>query len=90
MSCILVRMAIQITVDLELCQGHGKCYLLAPKVFAPIEDDDWGMAEPIVGPLDDGNDPDGSLRKQAEIGQRACPESAITLTQTAAHEPSHS
>lgn len=77
MSCILTRMATQITVDLELCQGHGKCYLLAPTAYAPIKDDDWGQAEPIVNPIED----DGALLKQAELGARSCPESAVTLSQ---------
>ena len=73
-------METHITVDLDKCQGHGKCYLLAERVYAPIEDDDWGKAETLFASLDDSNDPDGSLRKEAVIGQRACPESAIQLS----------
>lgn len=77
-------MATQITVDLDACQGHGKCYLLAAEVYAPIEDDDWGRSRPLVGPLEDANDPDGALRKKAELGARSCPESAITLSTVSA------
>lgn len=79
-------MATHITLDLDRCQGHGKCYLLAPEVYAPIEDDDWGKAEALFTTLDDANDPSGSLREQAGVGQRACPEAAITLTVEAAAE----
>lgn len=79
-------METHITVDLDRCQGHGKCYLLADRVFAPIEDDDWGKAEALFASLDDGNDPDGSLRKEAVTGERACPESAIRLTTTETSE----
>ena len=82
-------MATQITVDLDKCQGHGKCYLLAPRVYAPLEDDDWGRAEAIVPPLDGSTDPDGSLLAQAELGARSCPESAISLSTTSTPEPSH-
>lgn len=76
---MLCGMATHITVDLDKCQGHGKCYLLAPEVYAPIDDDDWGKAEVLLSSLDESNDPDGSLRAQAGVGQRACPESAIAL-----------
>ena len=75
--------AQEISVDWEACQGHGKCYLLAPKVYAPDDDDEWGKAVAIVGRLDDVTDPDGSLRGQAELGRKSCPESAIRITTVA-------
>lgn len=73
----------EIQIDWDACQGHGKCYLLAPRVYAPDDHDEWGKAVALVGRLDDTTDPDGSLRKQAEIGRRSCPESAIRIISAA-------
>ena len=79
----------EVSVDWEACQGHGKCYLLAPKVYAPDDDDEWGRAAVLVGRLDDSTDPDGSLRKQAETGRKSCPEAAIRITTVASTTDAH-
>ena len=34
-------------IDLNACQGHGRCYNLAPTIFRPS--DDAGRAEVIPG-----------------------------------------
>ena len=40
---------VKVKVDLDLCVGHGRCYVLAPDVFAP---DDFGHCEIIVAEVD--------------------------------------
>jgi ferredoxin len=61
---------VKVCVDSELCVGHGRCYVLAPDVFAP---DDFGHCELLV------TDVDGVLADQARIGAENCPERAIFL-----------
>ncbi len=62
---------MKVTVDAEVCTGHGRCYALAPDVYAP---DDRGHCE-IVG---DGTVP-ADLHDAARLGRDNCPESAITI-----------
>ena len=61
---------MRVRVDPDLCVGHGRCYALAPDVFAP---DDFGHCEILV------TDVDGELAEQARIGAENCPERAITV-----------
>jgi len=61
---------MKVTVDPDLCVGHGRCYALAPDVFAP---DDFGHCEIIV------ESPEGALVDQARIGAENCPERAISI-----------
>lgn len=58
------------SVDLGACQGHGKCYGLAPKLFRPIDDD--GHSEYIGGPIEDDQ-----TAELAQRAQMACPEFAV-------------
>ncbi len=55
----------------DKCQGHGRCYALAPEIF---ESDDYGNAC-VVG---DGTVPDG-LEGQARLAADNCPEYAIVI-----------
>jgi ferredoxin len=64
------RGAVKVRVDPDLCVGHGRCYVLAPDVFAP---DDFGHCEIVVSVVD------GALAEQARIGAENCPERAISL-----------
>ena len=62
---------MKIVFDRAKCQGHGRCYALAPQVF---ESDDEGYAvllapEPV---------PD-ALRDQARLAADNCPEFAIEI-----------
>ncbi|MFP3900712.1 MAG: ferredoxin [Acidimicrobiia bacterium] len=62
---------MKVHVDRSLCQGHGRCYSLAPDLFEP---DDLGNSSEIG----DGTVPPG----QEDAARRAvanCPEYAITL-----------
>lgn len=63
---------MRVQVDEEACVGHGRCYALAPDVFAP---DERGHCELLV---DDGEVPP-ELEEQARVGVANCPERAITI-----------
>ena len=63
---------MRVSVDAALCTGHGRCYALAPQLFAP---DDFGHCALVVG---DGVVPNG-LEEQARVGRDNCPEHAITI-----------
>ena len=55
----------------DACQGHGRCYAMAPEVYTA---DDEGRGEVIDAEI--GED----LVEQARVGALNCPESAITLS----------
>jgi ferredoxin len=61
---------LKVRVDSGLCVGHGRCYALAPEVFAP---DDFGHCEILVEEVE------GALADQARLGAENCPERAITV-----------
>lgn len=58
-------------VDSEKCQGHNRCYALAPELF---DVDDFGQAV-VIG---DGSVAPG-LEDKARLAVANCPEFAITL-----------
>ncbi len=62
---------MKIIVDTEKCQGHNRCYALAPDL---VEIDEYGYATAIG---------DGEvlpeLEEQARLAEANCPEFAITL-----------
>ena len=62
---------MHISIDSEACQGHGRCYAMAPEVYTA---DDEGRGEVIDAEIGDG------LTDQARVGALNCPESAITLS----------
>ena len=63
---------MKLTINPELCQGHGRCYDLAPGLFG---DDDEGYGT-VLG--------DGTVSPEAEHDARLavlnCPEQAIELS----------
>jgi ferredoxin len=61
---------MKVTVDENLCTGHGRCYALAPDVFGA---DDYGHCVVLVP------DPPAELEAQARTGADNCPERAITI-----------
>ena len=63
---------MRVSVDLDLCQGHGVCESEAPAVFALGKN-------PTVTILDDR--PDEGLRSQVEAAVRFCPTSALRITE---------
>jgi ferredoxin len=62
---------MKIHVDQEKCQGHNRCFVVAPDLF---ELDDFGYAHEIG----DGAVPAGEEEK-ARLAVINCPEQAITL-----------
>lgn len=62
---------MRVALDTELCQGHNRCYALAPEVF---DVDDFGTAV-VIG--------DGSVAPElvdkARLAVVNCPEYAISL-----------
>ena len=62
---------MQIKLDSEKCQGHGRCYALAPELF---ESDDEGYAVLKV----DGEVP-SDREDDAILAADNCPEYAITI-----------
>lgn len=61
----------RVAVDANRCEGHGRCYTLAPQVF---DADEVGHAIVLV------EDVSGEHRMQAADAERNCPEDAITLS----------
>lgn len=62
---------MRITVDSDKCEGHNRCYSLAPALF---EVDDYGYAT-AAG---DGIVPEG-MEDKAQLAVDNCPEFAITI-----------
>jgi ferredoxin len=64
---------VKLQIDSTVCQGHGRCYDLAPDLFG---DDDEGfgqvLGEGIVPP---------DREQEARLAVANCPERAITLTE---------
>ncbi|MBN2624154.1 MAG: ferredoxin [Acidimicrobiales bacterium] len=69
------RSAMKVHVDQERCQGHGRCYSLAPELFEP---DEIGNSVEIG----DGTVPPG-LEEAARKAVLNCPEQAISLEEDA-------
>jgi len=62
---------MKVRLDSDRCQGHNRCYALAPEVF---DVDEYGMA--IL--LNDGVVPVG-LEDKAMLAIANCPEFAISV-----------
>lgn len=62
---------MKITVIADKCQGHNRCYVLAPELF---DVDDYGYATAA----NDGNVPAG-LEERANLAVANCPEHAIEV-----------
>lgn len=64
---------MKIRIDPERCQGHGRCYELAPDL---VEDDEFGHG--AVRYPDADVQPE--LEAQARDAALACPERAVILS----------
>lgn len=62
---------MRVRIDLERCQGHGRCYNLAPDLFGE-DDEGYGTV------LGDGSVPAG-WEHDARMSAANCPESAIVV-----------
>ena len=67
---------MRVHVDSEKCQGHNRCYALAPELF---DVDDLGYATE----LNDGVVPPG-LEEKAHLAVSNCPEYAIEIVEDGA------
>jgi ferredoxin len=66
---------VKVRIDAERCQGHGRCYDLAPEIFGEDEEG-YGRV------LGDGLVPVG-LEAQARRASVNCPERAIDVVEGA-------
>jgi ferredoxin len=64
---------VRVHVDPQRCQGHNRCYAIAPDLFEV--DENGNAAE-----LHDGVVP-SKLEEKARLAVANCPEYAITLTE---------
>jgi AcrR family transcriptional regulator/ferredoxin len=67
--------AMKVQINTELCQGHGRCYDLAPGLFGE-DDEGYGTV------LEDGGVPPGKER-EARLAESNCPERAISVVEEA-------
>jgi ferredoxin len=63
---------VKVQINPERCQGHGRCYDLAPALFG---DDDEGYGQ-VLG---DGGVPPGQ-EGEARLAEANCPEHAIDVS----------
>ena len=62
---------MKVQINPELCQGHGRCYDLAPGLFG-ADDEGYGKV------LGDGVVPP-ELEREARLAAANCPEQAIDV-----------
>ncbi|WP_029429758.1 ferredoxin [Blastococcus sp. URHD0036] len=63
---------MRVSVDLDVCQGHGVCHMSAPEVFELDADDGHAIVQLDPVPA--------SMEADARTAVSACPERAITLS----------
>jgi ferredoxin len=63
---------MRVTVDLDLCQGHGVCESEAPTVFELAKNHKVTILDAT---------PDPSLRSEVEAAVRFCPTSALRIVE---------
>ena len=64
---------MRVLIDHDRCQGHGRCYDLAPDLFGEDEDG-YGVV------LGDGRVPPGR-EEDARLAKANCPEAAVGLVE---------
>jgi ferredoxin len=64
---------MRVLIDRDRCQGHGRCYDLAPDLFGEDEDG-YGVV------LGDGRVPPGR-EEDARLAEANCPEAAVELVE---------
>jgi ferredoxin len=63
---------LRIDLNPAVCTGHGRCYVLAPEVFAPDDAGNGSALKDVVQTAED--------RAAAQTAAQNCPEGAIRLT----------
>ena len=69
---------MRVQIDSALCQGHGRCYDLAPDLFGEDEDG-YSTLTPQTA---DGHVPAGR-EDDARLAAANCPESALLVSEGA-------
>jgi ferredoxin len=69
---------MRVQIDSALCQGHGRCYDLAPDLFGEDED---GYS--TLTALTEGGQVPADREDDARLAAANCPESAITVSEGA-------
>jgi ferredoxin len=69
---------VRVRIDEERCEGHGRCYALAPELFEP---DEIGNAR-VIG---DGAVPPTGV-DHARLAAANCPELAVLIEDEAGDE----
>jgi len=64
---------MRIEFDRDKCQGHNRCYMLAPDLF-DVDDEGYAI-------LRDAGTVPAELERQAQLAADNCPEFAVTLLQ---------
>ena len=67
---------MRVVINSEKCQGHGRCFSIAPELF---DSDDLGQGV-VMG---DGSVP-VNQEENARLAQQNCPEYAITIIEESA------
>lgn len=64
---------MRVQVDINLCQAHAQCVIIAPEVFALSETQEYAvvMKDPVPN----------SLHEDVRAATRACPVQAIHITE---------
>ena len=70
--------AVRVRIDSQRCQGHGRCYDLAPALFGEDADGYSTLTELTAG----GGVPAGA-EDDARLAAANCPESAISVDEEA-------
>lgn len=63
---------MKVTIDAELCTGHGRCWTHAPDVYT-LDDDGYNAERGATIDVPPGQE------EAARLGARMCPERAITV-----------
>jgi len=63
---------LKVSIDSSICEGHGRCYMLAPEVF---EADEMGQGVVTKADIDDPE-----LQQRALLAEDNCPEKAISCS----------
>jgi ferredoxin len=61
---------MKVAVDLEVCEGHGECVLVAPEIFELGDGDQVTVLQ---------EEPGEDLRAKAEEAVEVCPVAAISV-----------
>lgn len=64
------RSVTQVSINTDVCTGHGQCYRIAPEIFEPDDDGNGRVLISAVGP---------ELRDILLKAVQLCPEEAIEI-----------